>query len=494
MAINASLPAAKSRFGVSLPLLVALVAFVVELFSGSRLLSDPDTYWHIAVGRWILAHHAVPHVGIFSGSMPQALWVPHEWLAETIFASLYDHWGWNGPVLATAAALAMTLAILTRALLRWLEPMHALAGAAAAWGLVLSRLLARPHILAVPIMVLWFAALVEARERNRAPPLWIAALMCLWANLHGSFALGLVFAAFFAGEAVILAPDRGARLGALKQWSLFIATSLLAALLTPNGLAGLWLPVHVLGMKFTLSVLMEWQSPDFQTFQPLELWLVVALALALGFGVKLPPTRIAMLLLLLHMSLTHQRLVEVLGFLAPLLIAPSIGETIRARRGRPRAAALDGTFAELAGRASWRGFALVALVAAAVAAGVLQHPLVRKSDPYTPAAALDYAKAHDLTGRVFNEYSFGGYLIFNGIKPFIDGRADMYGDAFVKRYVEATRDASDDLAAMLDQYHATWTLFAANSPAATLMNHLPGWKRVYADDTAVIHVRTDAAQ
>ena len=36
---------------------------------------------------------------------------------------------------------------------------------------------------------------------------------------------------------------------------------------------------------------------------------------------------------------------------------------------------------------------------------------------------------------MFNEYAFGGYLIFKGVKAYIDGRADMYGDAFVQQYL-----------------------------------------------------------
>jgi len=492
MALTASLPATKSRFGVSLPLLVALAAFVTVLANASGLLGDPDTYWHIVVGRWILAHHAVPHADIFSYSKPGAPWIPHEWLAETIFAPLYDGWGWNGLVLITALSLAVTLAVLTRALLCWLEPVHALAAVAAAWGLILAHLLARPHILTLPIMVLWFAALVDARARDRAPPLWLAAVMMLWANLQGGYMFGLVFAALFAGEALLTAPNRAARLVVVKQWGTFGAVSLVASLLTPNGFAGWWLPFHLLSMKFALSVLVEWQSPNFQTIQPLEIWLVVALALALGFGVKLPPARIAMLLLLLHMNLAHRRQAELLGLLAPLLVAPSVGAFIRNRSRRHQAAALDGVLADLAGSASLRGAAAVGLVAVVLAALFAHTPLVRKPDAYTPSAALNFAAAHDLTGPVFNDYGFGGYLIFSGVKPFIDGRTDMYGDAFVKRYVEATRGVTGELPAMLDQYHATWTLFAAKSPAVTLMDHLAGWKRVYADDTAVIHARADS--
>ncbi len=494
MTIVASLRAAKSRFGISLPLLVALAAFIAVLTAGIGLMNDPDIYWHIVVGRWILAHRAVPHVGIFSGSMPHAPWVAHEWLAEAVFAPLFDGWGWNGLAVAAAVSFAAALAILTRALLRYLEPIHALAATAAAWGIMLPHLLARPHILALPIMALWFAALVEARERNRAPPLWLAGLMTVWANLHGGYMLGLVFAAFFAGEAVLLAPTNAARVAALRQWSGFGAVSLAAALLTPNGVAGLWLPFHVMQMKFALSTIVEWQAPNFQHLQPLEIWLILALALALGFGVRLPPTRLAMTLLLLHMSLTHQRNGDILGFAAPLLLAPTVGDIIRSRAGPRRATARDGFFADIAGGASLRGAAVVGLIAATAGLLFLQHPLARKPDAYTPIAAVDFAIAHHLTGPVMNQYGFGGYLIFEGIKPYIDGRAEMYGDGFIKRYVEATGGATEDLAPMLDQYRATWTLFAPNDPAVALMDHMPGWTRVFADDTAVIHIRTDSAR
>ncbi|MGH6973882.1 MAG: hypothetical protein ACRED6_04555 [Stellaceae bacterium] len=492
MSVIASLPAAKSRFGISLPLLVALVVFVAVLAAGIGLMNDPDIYWHIVVGRWILAHHAVPHVGIFSGSMPAGPWVAHEWLTEVIFAPLFDGWGWNGLALAAAVSFAAALAVLTRALLRYLEPIHALAATGAAWGVMLPHLLARPHILALPIMVLWFAALVDARERDRAPPLWLAALMTLWANLHGGYMLGLVFAALFAGEALLLAPTAAARVAALKQWGRFGVVALAAALLTPNGLAGLWMPFHLMQMKFALSTIVEWQAPNFQHLQPLEIWLMLALALALGFGVRLPPMRLAMVLLLLHMSLTHQRNGDILGFAAPLLLAPTVRELICARFGQRHAAALDGVFADLAGGASLRGVAVVGLVAAAIALLFVQHPLARKQDAYTPIAAVDFAKTHHLTGPVMNDYGFGGYLIFSGIAPFIDGRAELYGDAFIKRYAEATGGMSEELPGLLDQNHIAWTIFGAKTPAVTLMDHLAGWKRVYADDTAVIHVRTDS--
>ena len=85
-------------------------------------------------------------------------------------------------------------------------------------------------------------------------------------------------------------------------------------------------------------------------------------------------------------------------------------------------------------------------------------------------------------------YNFGGYLIFSGVEPFIDGRY-LYGDAFLKRYVEAMLLESDQLPHLLTEYGVTWTLISPNWPAVVLLDHLPGWRRLYADDIAVVHVR-----
>jgi hypothetical protein len=94
---------------------------------------------------------------------------------------------------------------------------------------------------------------------------------------------------------------------------------------------------------------------------------------------------------------------------------------------------------------------------------------------------------------VFHEYGWGGFLIYRGIAPFIDGRAEMYGDDFMKTYVEAIElRTSDALPKLLDRYHVRWTLLPPGMPAVALLDHLPGWRRLYADDTAVVHVRSEA--
>jgi len=481
----------RSRFGVSLPLLLGVAVYAPLLFAAPALLGDPDTYWHIATGRWIIEHGAVPDRDVFSFSMPGAPWTPPEWLAEIVMAGLYDHFGWAALVMATAASVAVALAILLRALLGSLAPVHALVATALAAMLVIPHLLARPHILALPILVWWVAALVAARIENRAPSLWLVPLMTLWANLHSSYMLGLGLMALLAGEALLLAPDRQARLPALRGWGLFAALSVAAALVTPFGVDGLLLPFKLTTMS-TLGLIKEWQSPNFDQLQPLELWIIVVLFAALWLGWRLPPTRILILLLLLHLALQHGRYVELLGFLAPLLVAPALGPQLTERlAGRP-ILALDRGMAELAKPASRRGIAIAGVALLTVSAVALREDVAREASAITPRAALAAVAAHHLQGPVLNDYAFGGYLIFAGIEPFIDGRY-FYGDAFIKRYGDATLLLSGELPQLLAEYGIAWTLLTPRIPAVVLLDHLPGWRRLYADDIAVVHVREDQA-
>ena len=492
MRISATRAVGRSRYGLSLPLIFGLGIYALIAGHGGAVLHDPDTYLHIAVGRWIIEHRAVPHYGIFSGTMPQAPWVAHEWLGEALLAWLFDTFGWAGLVAVTAFCVAAAVAMLLRQLLHCLVPVHAMIATALAVTLVIPHVLARPHVLTLPILIAWVGQLVWARSEGRAPPAWLAALMVLWANLHGGYLFGLGLAGLLAAEAVLLAPDWRIRRRVAGGWAFFGVLAIGAALLTPYGIDGLLLPFRLTGMSFAMGQLVEWRSPDFQSFEPLELWLALVLFAGFALGWRLPPTRLLMLLLLLHMALQHRRHGELVGLVAPLLLAPALAPQLTALSTGRSPGPVDRSLAELAKPASVRGVALAGGVLVAVSAAVL-HGAATRTDVAMPAAALAAVAASHMTGPVLNDYGFGGYLIFSGTPPFIDGRAELYGDEFIKRYVQAMLLESDELPKLLDQYGIAWTLIAPERPAALLLDHLPGWRRLYADDVAVVHVRTDPA-
>ncbi len=96
-------------------------------------------------------------------------------------------------------------------------------------------------------------------------------------------------------------------------------------------------------------------------------------------------------------------------------------------------------------------------------------------------------------GPILNAYDFGGYLDFVGIPAFIDGRAELYGMKYIMRHSRALDLQSlPDFLALLDEYKIGATLLTPSTPAVGLLDRLPEWKRVYADDVAVVHTRRSA--
>lgn len=484
--------AAGTRDGLlpSWPLLVGLVVLARLLAARMALLNDPDTYLHIAAGRWILAHHALPLHDPFSHSMPGANWISSEWLAQVGLAAIYDRFGWSGIILLTAGCTAVAAALLLRFLLRRLPALPALIAAVAALALLQPHVLARPHIIALPLLVLWSGWLLAARDDGRPPPVAALPLLVLWANLHGSFLFGLALAGFLGLEAV-LQPGRRSRRDEALRWGGFLLAAILATLLTPHGIPGLTEPLRLVAMPAVQSSFGEWLSPDFQQSPALELWVLGLVLTGFATGARLMPMRLALLLGLLHMSLQHVRHADLLAVVAPLAVAAPLGPRLTALLGSPADSPIAGWFARLARPAGRPAIGLTLVIAALLALPTALGPVARGDDAVTPRAALAAAHRLGLSGPVLNSEPFGGYLVFRGVPSFIDGRAEMYGNDFLLRDVAAERGDRAALSDLLARYGIAWTLLAPSSAAVAVIDTLAGWERVYADDYAVIHRRRD---
>jgi hypothetical protein len=485
-------PSTVRTFGVSWPLLVAFLGLLGVFGSGRSnvVLADPDTYLHLAIGRWILEHGAVPQSDPFSHSMPGAAWTAHEWLSGLVLSGVYEVAGWAGLVVATALLFAGTLAYVMRFLLARMEPVHALLLTVFAGSMLMSHLLARPHVLIWPLLAAWVGSLVDAGEQGRGPPWWLLPLMVLWTNLHGSFTLGLALGAALAVDAVLMCPPWQRR-AAASRWAGFVGLSVAAAMFTPTGWRGLWFTVHLMQMTYGLDVITEWRSPDFHQPQMLELWLMLMLAIACAGRMRLPWLRLLLVLGLAHLALKHLRHVSILGLVSPFLIATPLARHWRATAGAGRdAESLDRVFRAFAAPAQLGGIAAVVLLAMLLVGTAVQSGRFAPPAANTPDAAVQAAVHAGVVGPVLNSYRFGGYLIYSGMPVFIDGRADMYGDTMVKRQFDAlSLGEPKDLPRLLEDYRIGWTLLEPGLPALALLDRMPGWRRVYTDAVAVVHIR-----
>jgi hypothetical protein len=476
----------------SWPLWVALAAFVRLLAQPRAVLNDPDTYLHIAAGRWMWAHLALPTVDPFSYTMAGAHWLPGEWLAELAMNALYRAFGWNGIVLASAASFALAIGLLCHYAMRRTGPLPAVFAALAGAAVVLPHVVARPHLLAMSVLVLWAGTVFRARDDAAAPPWWVLPAMVLWANLHASFLFGIGLAGWLGIEAAVTA-GRGRRSSEMWRWGAFVAASAAAAMLNPNGIWAFLQPLRMMAMPALQASFGEWLPPDFAQFPALELWLLAAMALGLGLGVRLPPFRLGLVLVLVHMALRHVRHADLLGLVGPLLMAAPIGEALARHATALSGLTLWRAAARLAGPVRWRSLVVALGLGTAAAMPLVVHPLARDDDAVTPADAIAAARRLGLAGPVLNSESFGGYLAFAGVPDFIDGRIEMFGNRFLADDVAAESGDAAMLARLLAEYRIGWTLLAPQAGAVTVLDRLPGWRRVYADRFAVIHARTGAA-
>src|SRR4051795_7137226 len=186
-----------------LPLWVGGGVYALFLLAGNRLLIDPDTMWQITVGQWIIDHRAVPTADVYSFTMQGQPWISTQWFSQVVYAKAYAIAGWSGPVVLAAAAIGATFALLTKFLSRRLSESTTLVFVAAALALTVPHLLARPHVLALPVMVAWVGGLIAAADRRGAPSFWLLPLMLLWANLHGGFVFGLLLIGPIALDAIL---------------------------------------------------------------------------------------------------------------------------------------------------------------------------------------------------------------------------------------------------------------------------------------------------
>jgi hypothetical protein len=476
------------RFLPSWPLIIGFLGFA-EAMATPALLHDPDTYLHVAAGRWMLAHLALPTADPFSHTMPGALWLPHEWLAELVLGSGFAIGGWGAVSLIAALSYAAALAVFARLLLRSFEPVSVLMISIAAGWLLLPHLLARPHILALPFLVVWCGGLIAARDAGRGPPIWLLPVMTLWANLHGGFMFGLALAGFLGIEAVLLPGTGQSRGSEARRWGVFAAFAVAAALVTPNGLAGFLQPFHLVAMPTLQAAIIEWQSPSLGDFPMLEFWIIGALLLGFSFGLRLPPLRLVLALGIFHLALQHIRHADLLALVVPLAVAAALAAQIRDRLRMLPTSSLTARLERLAEPASIPAIATAAALIVAIGVTVVLRPIDRSGDLSTPAAALAAARSMGASGPVFNTHRYGGYLLFEGVPVLIDGRLEMYGDAFLARYLQAAGGDEKALLEFIDKYRIGWTMLQPHDGAVAVLDRLPGWHRAYADAQAVVHLR-----
>jgi hypothetical protein len=180
-----------------------------------------------------------------------------------------------------------------------------------------------------------------------------------------------------------------------------------------------------------------------------------------------------------------------------VLPPPAAAAGAAARAERPRLAALTRAARATPARArlNWALLGVVAaavLVKAALAASPAENE--RAVRAAMPVDAVRYLQANAPAGPLFNAYNWGGYLVWT-LYPtypvFIDGRTDLYDDPLLREYLDVAL-ARPGFAERLDARGINLVLVEAGSPLDEELRAGDGWRRLHADDVAVIYQRRGA--
>jgi hypothetical protein len=475
----------RSMARAAVPLFAGAAAYLFFLSIGEIMLRDSDTLWQIRIGQWIVEHGAVPYTDVHSFSRLGEPWMSSSWLSQVLFAVSYGWLDWAGPVILTSLAIGATVAIFIHLMDGYLDPARSILLVTLAVLASATHFLARPHMLAFPVMVGFLGGLLAAADRRSAPSYLLLPLLALWANLHGGFVLGLALIGPIGLEAIWCC-ERKDRVRLMVRWALFGVAAVAACCCTPYGWNALLSSAKILSLGKMLNLISEWMPANFGEWSFFEFFLLGLIGLTFYRGLTLSVPRIILVLGLLWMALSHSRNIEIFAFIAPLVLAKPFAEqlgTLQARLTSPR---------ESQSRTHVMMLAVLAVTVAGWAstkALVARHPFtfLESQMPVKAVEVLQQRKAE----RIFSTAPFGGYLVSRDIKAFIDGRAELYGGQFVLDYFNAIEARNlGELLSLLDRYQIDATLLNATSPAGYALDQVKGWQRLYKDDTAVIHVRT----
>ena len=386
-------------------------------------------------------------------------------------ASAYRLGGYGGiSALATAALIALHAVVFANAS-RFVRPLPALGAIVAMDIILIPMTLARPHLLAWAVLALWTFLMLRARQQDRAPPLVAALLMVVWVNLHGSFVLGLVVAAAFALEAVVQSDDR---IRALRQWGLFGLVAAIAVFINANGLEGVVHPFRIANLSM-LPLIDEWKpsSPAVTPF--FFVVLTGGILLLLLKRPKMHPVRWLLLFILLFLALLQVRHQAVFAIVAALVLPSAFSKELKA--------------SEISEPVWWSAVAAaIALIAVRIVLPIT--PPDSEANPWKLIAAVPT----ELRSRpVLNGYVMGGPLILSGIRTYVDGRGDMYGDELVVGYKQITDGDVAMLNEVVDRWDIHWAILPRRyKKLVALLEHAAGWRKLHENRTGVIFVRVSA--
>ncbi len=505
---------------------IVIMVLAYAFVAGLHTVTDPDTGWQLASGRYLLEHRQIPSTDVFSYTARGRPWI-YPPLAEIFLYGIYLLGGFAGLSLLNALACSGVVGIAL-----WGEG-GTTAAILAVFGVpqIASRTAPRADLF-TSLLFAVLLALLWKHFRGRPAPLWLMPIIFLfWANTHLGFVSGLaLIAVCMAAEWLNAAfPDRreGAMLRLRRAVPWFLAC-VPATLSNPWGwriYQALLQQEHQLGVHenliaewrhipitwSALSQALQWRNPHSSQW-----WLLVAVSVAALIALKQKALGPAMLLLgSAYLSTRNLRFQALFAIVVIVVATPFLENLLPS--WKPVVTSARRRLAELRRQRLASACTILILGLAIGLTGIRMFDLLSQRayisagdvalfgtglSSWYPERAADFIIRERLPGNIFHDYNLGGYWLFrlgNHYPDYIDGRALPFADIIFqqRKLLKAAPDSLDweQEAALRGINTAVFGLARywglGTAPLASFCAS-QNWKPVYLDEVSVVFVRNTA--
>jgi len=494
--------------------------FFAVLWKGFRFpLPLLDFWWHLKMGEVIFTTGSIPRTDIFSFTAEGKPFIVQNWLSEIIYYLLYGAGGLELLVFFNALLLAAALLPLFALCRESAESLRLGAFVATLASLTFfGNIRTQSFAFVLFAGFYWILEGYRLRKRNF---LWVMPLlMLLWVNLHGSFILGLALITLYLGcetlNLLLKIPGGGALSGRELRNLLFILLlCLCATLANPEAHAVYRYIRTVAADKASQLFVTEWQAPQVDALDGLVFFYGLFFICLLTFFYA--RRRLALTELVLFLAFTVFAMTALRNSIwFPIVAAPILSRHLKSVPFAGLFSSQTGgwtakiralfSYGSDAARPRHRlNFALGTLLGLAL---LLFSPWIgprlgntRLLDPNTPVAAMAFIERNGITGRIFHPQMFGDYLIWRlwpRQKSFIDGRVHLFGETFVRDYLELFCDSAWE--EKLQRYQVQYLLLnkspelGASSKLIAQAKKSQSWRLLYEDSVCVLFERIESSR
>ncbi len=420
--------------------IVALLYLMPALWVMKPVIFDPDIWWHLRTGQWILEHATVPTTDPFSMYGMEKPWIAYSWLFEVLVYGLHRGLGLIG-ILLYQIVLAIAVVAAVHHLVVKREPRFVVASGLVALATVAisADLTPRPWLFTILFFTVTLDAVLDLREGRNTKAIWLLPpFYVLWANLHIQFVYGL-FLLVLACAAPLLdrllahgKPSDHTKMADSKsrrQLAVLTLACLAATLLNPYHVRIYDVIVWYATQTAEYGYITELAAPNFRSAWA---WAMLAMAgaAAASLGRRTRGSSFEILLLVVSACFAFRAARD--GWFLVIAAAAVLATSHRTEGGAEQFALT--TFRAL-------------LVAGAVAVVLMTVGWLRdfsethieaETAKIFPAAAAAAVEARRYPGPLYNHFNWGGYLIWRlpNLPVAMDGRANLHGDERVQRSLD----------------------------------------------------------